>query len=170
MGNKKEQVPKILLIMIFYLFTSCQSGKEEVIEYWNSETPKITRTNNYFRYYYENGNLEKEGIQNEGNPVGYWVKYYENGIIEKKAIYKSWDHIEESEAFDKQGRLRESWSFLSDGVWENKTFHANGNLRSIGKSESEKNVGEWKSFSEDGTLVKIEFYDNEGEIKKLKTF
>ena len=54
--------------------------------------------------------------------------------------------------------------FLS-GCFQEKTYHDNGNLKSIGSLKDGKKEGEWKYYLENGKLEKIEHYEK-GEIIK----
>lgn len=101
--------------------------------------------------YYSNGKVKSEGPYKNNLPYGVHRMYDENGSEQKADIYDSGRIMAE-------GKLDSSGA--QQGEW--KEFHANGQLKSIGKYVNGIKVGEWKFFFENGKMFETGKYDNRG--------
>lgn len=60
----------------------------------------------YWKYFYPNGNLKKEGEFVDGNSKGIWKEYHENGEIKSLGSYKaSWKKIGIWQYYNENGKL-----------------------------------------------------------------
>ena len=60
----------------------------------------------YWKYYYPNGNLKREGEFEDGNSKGLWKEYRENGKLKSVGEYKtSWKKIGVWNYYDEEGNL-----------------------------------------------------------------
>ncbi|MCP4438887.1 MAG: hypothetical protein GY810_08070 [Aureispira sp.] len=119
------------------------SNSEKVLEYWENGEPKKVlayvndRRQEYYRFYYASGILEKEGVLNDTIPVYKWLNYYPSGELHQQLYY------------DEKGTLVDSFI----------TYYVNGQIQEIGLWEHDavKN-GEWTSYYVDGTLKSQEHF------------
>ncbi|MBR4648096.1 MAG: hypothetical protein IKO75_13370 [Bacteroidales bacterium] len=86
-------------------------------------------------HYYENQQKYIDGNLHADNRDGLWYAYFPDGTVQTKAYYV--DGKEE-------GRYT--------------VFYSNGNVRYTGEYKNGHQIGEWRFYSEDGTLERTEMY------------
>lgn len=69
---------------------------------------KSGKLNGYYAKYYDNNQIEEEGMMIEGNRVGLWYKYYSNGKIKEKGCYYEGKQNGKWEYYNEQGELIKS--------------------------------------------------------------
>ena len=125
--------------------------------------------------YWKNGQLKKHVIYlsepSRNVPVWWWEEAYcENGQL----IYRG-PTFNQSERFayvlyDCNGGKRKEFIREGEGiVGEIKLWYANGQLKEVWNWKDYKEDGEWKYFSEAGSLVKVEVYDM-GKLVETKNY
>ena len=82
------------------------------------------------KYFYPNGETEKEGVFKEGLYEGRWLFYYSNGNIKREGNYIL-------------GSPNGQWTF----------YFENGNINQQGELIGGKETGFWKYFDEDGNAT-----------------
>lgn len=87
------------------------------------------------------GKLRIEGNMRNGQRHGVWTSYHPNGTIASRSAYVD-------------GRL--------NGVTV--VFHTNGQLYYTGDYRMGKQVGDWRFYDEEGTLLKTVHYDSTGTV------
>jgi antitoxin component YwqK of YwqJK toxin-antitoxin module len=125
------------------------------------------------KIFFENGQLKSQIKYNEGEPQE-WTDYYENGQIEMtEEKTKSCTYHVFLRTFYSDGKPRKALE-LSDKkklVYSFKEYFASGQLSMDGsKMYNEElgdyiNVGIWKYYSESGSLIKEEKFDNGTLVK-----
>ena len=126
-----------------------------------------------WKYYHENGKLEKTGNYKNGNPDGEWVFYYNDGQAVKfkstlpegpiTFYYKS-GVIEGKGQRNTNGMsgyfiyYYENGNVKSEGLYENseesgkwKYYYENGKIQAIGKFKEGEKQGEWRYYDENGS-------------------
>lgn len=171
------------IILISALFTSCSKNTKEIVEYYDSQKPKLI----YFiknedgikkrvgeKMYYENGTLRYEGKYKNNLRQGAWKYYYENGVLSLKIEYK-----EDSQSIEMYSPKKEVIVSKKDKVLET-AYYPDGYIAMIRiqkgdiikefrfyqsyKLFEERNFkdgaldGEVKSFYENGNITSYNFF------------
>lgn len=105
-------------------------------------------------YYFENGNIQIKGCYKSGIRVGEWCFYHLNGKLLTKGIYSGNFITRYIPECEKLGDNYPSSAIYNYAI-----------MRSICTKR-----GKWKYWDSDSKPVKIEKYDNIGNIKKIKYF
>lgn len=153
--------------------------------YISSTTNKDTRTGEWREYHSNNGVLKRIGNYELGKMSGEWKTYYHNGSLHEISNYKNdildGDYVEFSsnEIIERKGTYVKG---LKDGKWQGKGLdyeytceYINGNRNGeyrvifnsgqpkvIGYYKFDKTVGIWQTYNENGTIQKIEEFNNVG--------
>lgn len=131
--------------------------KGKVIRKAGSSKPIVT---GIWKYYTEQGELEKTGNWNNGSKEGEW-KEYSNGSLIKKSTYKNNKKNGEELNYDEFGKLSKRSHFIDDektGAFE---LYDNERLKFSGNYINGKEEGELKCYNEDGIGIhKIMNYKN----------
>ena len=59
-----------------------------------------------FKAYYENGQLQKEGIYQEGRHNSRWQWWYEDGLLKRECNYKNGREIDTCRLYDSLSNLQ----------------------------------------------------------------
>jgi antitoxin component YwqK of YwqJK toxin-antitoxin module len=98
---------------------------------------------------FANGNLKVEENYNEKGKDGVQKRYYENGQLAHSATYADGCLSSVDEVFSEDGRA------LNPGDYKNGegflvVYYDNGSIRSQGRIQNYKQVGDWKMYSRKG--------------------
>lgn len=145
--------------------------------------------------WWENGNLQSEGIYVDGQPDSTWTYYDEDGKLSKRLTfrlgiehgpvteyyadgsiastgqYKDGRQDGEWAFFDPQGAVMSKGAFLvdqPDGPWE--YYYANGQVRSQGNYDVGKQLGLWVTWTDAGRKTEEIEYTDDGVSKILNTW
>ena len=166
-----------LVIIIFSLvFTSVNAQKirTKKEKYDNRQIKSIgdydhtfgffsNRERGFWKYYYENGQLEMVGNYGKyGEKVGEWKFYYENGQLSSNRNYgiDGGDKLGIWKSYYKDGTLKEVVSYQDGnktGLWN--SYWDNGELRVTGEYKKGEQIGLWKYYDKYETLVETKDYD-----------
>ena len=133
--------------------------------------------------FFKNGILKSFSTFSANSKIGNIESFYcENGFLYDIRYHDSIDYIRKG--YDCNGSLRYKCRYIGDrgfvGLFE--CFYENGNIYLIGnyKDFSLSNLGEmpidgqrigdWKTYNEFGTLIKIETYGEFGDIISIKEY
>ena len=112
--------------------------------------------------YYENGNIKTEGNYKNGKIEGTVIYYYENGNIEQERTYKN-NILDNRKSYYLNGQLKESQIYSNqEKNGEYKEYYENGQLK------LEENKKGFKSFDENGKLLKETSYEDEKPKEQIK--
>lgn len=111
------------------------SGKIQMIGQFQTRKLKVREAD--FTFYYENGQVEMEGIYVDGNKEADWPKWYSDGTLWQERNYE-------------EGKLH----------GEYKEFYKSGKLQGEGIYKHGKFDQDWKWYFENGQQSSFEQYEN----------
>ena len=106
----------------------------------------------FYRYYYPDGNIGREGSYKGKLMDGTWRYYYPDGNIEQEGSYKdglmdsTWHWYYPDGNIEQEGRYKDK---LMDGTWH--WYYPNGNIKREG-SYKEGLIGTWRDYSPNGDI------------------
>jgi antitoxin component YwqK of YwqJK toxin-antitoxin module len=161
---------KSILTFLTILFT-INNFAQQMLPMSNTETKKEVSmtdatgktTNGVYKYYakgddkpftgilfakYKNGNYESWQEFENGVGQGKWINYYENGNYKEIGNYNN-NLVE--------GSIQK---FYKNGILKSKGTYKNWRIK----------IGEWKYYSEDGSLNNTIDYGKKGNIEEVKAY
>jgi len=113
-------------------------------------------------FYYESGEIKKEGYYKDGKKDGKWKNYYKNGKI--KYIEEYVDNLENGKwlSFDQDEKMIAK-GFYKDGKKDGKwitRFYNNGQVHIEEFFKEGINIGSTNVYHQDGKLLESTFYTN----------
>lgn len=97
--------------------------------------------------YYQQKILHVKAFNYNGFYENEYLEYYENGNLKERGKYKAGNEV---------------------GIWY--FYFISGQLFMKGKFKDGKKLGKWRIYNTDGTLNKIEYYDKNGKLQRIKEF
>lgn len=160
---KLKQMRKILLFTLLFLTCSLSFGQ-------NVETAGFPKTGIDSIYY--DGRLKFIECYEKGIRTGEWKYYYDNGALEKSGNYENGKRIGEWKWFDKQGKVTGILNY-DKGISEN--YYQNGKLKSKGKNVSSldkyNETGDFEFYNEfTSNLEAVESLKNGKQVGKSITY
>ena len=123
-----------------------------------------------YKTYYENGQIEHEGIYEDGKAHGIWKSYYENGQLKSEGIYEDDKAYGIFKSYYENGQLQQEGIYedgKAHGIW--KSYYENGQLKSEGIYKDDIKVGPWLHYDSFGKFEdKVIFSDVEEVILNHK--
>lgn len=164
----------ILLIFIAGLISCGHGPTKEVTVKFNNGKPKFIRTYpdkendplTYFtQQFYENGQLEGEGLLKNKLQEGPWIWYWENGKIKDKAEFKNGKYINKRIHYYENGQLKKEEFLSADGcppencdcVEKIIHYYPNGQIHQVNQTVKGKINGTLTTYYSNG---KKEFESN----------
>lgn len=134
-----------------------------------------------WKFYYHNGQLQEVGSYKEGDPDGVWIWYYDNGQKQIEEQYYKGQHNGPYNEYDAKGNIIVSGTYF-DGMKAGKWLEQIGDMRTEGEYRLDKQVGEWQSYYDNGTLAfkgkfnvgypdgEHFFYYENGKLREIQTY
>ncbi len=97
--------------------------------------------------YYQQKRLHIKAFNHDGLYENEYLEYYENGNLKERGKYKAGNEI---------------------GIWN--FYFISGQLSMNGRFDNGNKVGKWRIYNPDGTLKKIEYYNREAKLIRIKVF
>lgn len=115
----------------------------------------------YYKEWYPNGELKKEGPGKVGRETGIWIEYHENGQNAAKGNYHNGLKNEHWMFWNKEGLLTDEKEFDLNNLrdWKIYTWHSNGIKKSEGKITRIHKDGNWTYWTETGEIWRQEVYE-----------
>lgn len=109
------------------------------------ESDFSSTSSSFWKYYYENGTLKKQGAIKNGNKDGEWVYYYEDGDTKSKGVFKEGTKDGVWESYYEEEVLKSS-SVYAEGKGTYTEYHSNGNLKVKGFLRNNHSEGIWEYY------------------------
>lgn len=110
----KGMIGVALILMATGIFTGC--GPKPVKEYYENgklQSEGFEKNGNLeglYRSYYENGNVKTEAVFKDGKPEGSFKSYFENGKLEVEAFFSNGTPVGTLKEYDEKGKLKRTES------------------------------------------------------------
>ncbi len=126
-----------------------------------------------WRKYFNDGTLKSEITYVANVPNGFAKLYYENGKLSEEGIWKGDKWVGNYKYYHENGNPCYEWSYNQNGerTGEQKYYHDNGNLKIIGNWQNGKESGTIKEYHDDGTLkAEKTFADGKIDVTTVKEY
>lgn len=126
-----------------------------------------------WRKYYSDGVLKSEITYVANQPNGYAKLYYESGKLSEEGIWKGDKWVGSYKFYHENGKPCYEWNYNQNGerTGEQKYFHENGNLKIVGNWINGKENGTIKEYHEDGTLkAEKTFAEGKMDVTTVKEY
>lgn len=186
MSFKSAIISMSMMLSFFFigiLFISCSKGEREIIEYYDSENPKLiyyiknidgVKKRTYEKMYYENGKTRYEGKYENDLRQGIWKYYFENGLLfakidnKKNKIIIEIYNIKKEKLVNKNDEIKEIANYPDGSIA----------MIRIKKGDQEKEYTFYESYNifEEKTLKNnfldgiVKAYHENGQISSLNYF
>ncbi len=115
--------------------------------------------------YEADGSLAAEGVYlDEGAKEGSWKYYHPDGTLRSEEEYRKGERVGAYRAYGKSGKLeRTIVDYTRNGITYTATtdHYRNGNVKEEGRSRDGKTEGVVRRYYPDGTVRKVEYYEND---------
>ncbi|KAA3640180.1 MAG: hypothetical protein DWQ02_02425 [Bacteroidetes bacterium] len=159
------------LIFLASLFFACQESNQQVVEQWDNGKPKKTRqyekAHSQEANYFDNGEIESEGMIVDEKKEKLWTYYFPSGGIKQEIYYREGKPFEKAKFFYENGNIKTQAEYdglgMKSGLWI--TYSREGQIFSKGNYSHGKKAGQWQYYNEAGGLEREEFLDEIGRSK-----
>ncbi len=113
-----------------------------------------------WRWWHQNGRLEREGKFHRGEFEGDWRYFYEDGTIRLEGRYEKSREVGTWKGYHPNGKISFHGEYLDgvpNGLWV--TFHQNGRRQSEVSYVMGQKIGTWRNYYENGNLFEEGQYD-----------
>ncbi len=130
-------------------------------------TTKDNKRVNEWKFYHENGQLERIGNYDANEKhTGEWKFYYKSGQLSGIGNMNTGKQVGEWKGFYEDGNLKLVTNFQTKKKAQLKEYYKSGQLKKNGVISSGKPTGEWKSYHINGTIYQIRLW-NEGKLMDI---
>ena len=109
-----------------------------------------------------------KGNWKDNNPDGLWEEYYENGELCSSKTFKEDKAHGLSTEYFQNGLLKSRINWVKGNIAANEEYYENGQLKFRTARHKGKRHGKFEHYNEDGSVIRIEEYDN-GKLIESKT-
>jgi len=120
-----------------------------------------------WKNYYENSNLRSVGKRTNHQLDSIWTFYHKEGFISQIITYKDGKKNGVKKSFEDNQLVMEEWFENDVKVGEERTFHANGKLKTISPYKDSKLDGNAFEYDSLGLLQELREY-SEGVITRMR--
>ncbi|MFI8377241.1 toxin-antitoxin system YwqK family antitoxin [Leeuwenhoekiella sp. NPDC079379] len=139
-------------IFILFLIPSNQLEKDYYKEYFENGNLKSegwmlnSQKTDYWYYYFENGNVKGKGSYETNKKDGYWYYYTKNNKLESQGHYKNGKRVDWW-VVQKENNVVEKVKFVNDAKEGFSLLYKNGRLFKAQHYENNVLTGAWTSIA-----------------------
>ncbi len=163
-----KKIHLLPILMTFLLSTTYMNSQESAIltdkMFDSTSTTDVLPTNNQHILYYSNGSVKEIREFRDGKLNGFWKYFYTDGKLKKEGSFLRDKEHGTWKAYDQKGSLLFIENYkegIENGIW--KSFYPNGKVKLEGAFVNGKRQGTWKIYNDRGVLERIITFENDLE-------
>ena len=120
---------------------------------------KNNQKNGYWKFYYENGNVEKEGRYSTNKPIKYWYFYTQNGFKKSEGHFTKGNKANWWLFYDDMEKINHKCQLKNNQKNGYCLMYKNEKLVSAAKFKAGKKIKEWtnlKAFKKENNLLDLQ--------------